>query len=289
MHEPTIEIKIKKLLHKLSNSNNSKKYADISVIIPCYQAEKTLVRAVSSIINQTLLPKEIILINDASTDNTLSLLKLFEKSNPTLIKTLSLDSNQGVSHARNCGWKIASQPYICFLDADDAWHPMKIQVQYEYMTKNKTVFMSGLKSSRLSPTNFDSQIDKSYSHSHVNIQTKEIKKNSLIFKNPFTTSTVMLLNTSEFRFTENKRYAEDILLWQQIIFSGKKAMLLNEYLAYSFKHAYRDPGLSSNLYSMEKEELKNFIFLYKKNLISPTQLFYSYAFSLIKLIKRILF
>ena len=53
---------------------NNKNYADISVIIPCYNSYKTIERALNSVVNQSLLPREIILVDDCSTDKTLELL-----------------------------------------------------------------------------------------------------------------------------------------------------------------------------------------------------------------------
>ncbi len=89
-----------------------------SVIIPIYNAEKYLQRAVSSVINQTYADWEIILINDGSTDNSLKICRESAKIDPR-INTISLTKNSGPYHARNTGLKKAAGEYVLFVDADD--------------------------------------------------------------------------------------------------------------------------------------------------------------------------
>lgn len=89
----------------------------ISVIIPIYNCEKYLKRLLDSIINQNEKSLEIILINDGSTDNSLDILKNYEKKYKN-IKVIN-KKNGGVSKSRNDGLNIATGKYICFLDADD--------------------------------------------------------------------------------------------------------------------------------------------------------------------------
>lgn len=90
----------------------------ISVIIPAFNAEKTIERALSSILHQDFLPDEIIIIDDGSTDNTAQIAKQHAvvKKIPTFVIS---KTNKGVSIARNLGILAASSDYIALLDADD--------------------------------------------------------------------------------------------------------------------------------------------------------------------------
>ncbi len=89
----------------------------ISVIVPAYNAEKTIERCLSSITNQTYQCLDLIVVNDGSTDNTKSLVDKIAKSDDR-VRLINID-NGGVSHARNIGIEHAKGDYITFVDADD--------------------------------------------------------------------------------------------------------------------------------------------------------------------------
>lgn len=90
--------------------------SSISVIIPAYNVENYIEQAIESVLSQTTLPNEIIIINDGSTDNTADILKLYETNN--LIKIVHT-SNKGLGEARNRGLKESTSEYIYFFDSDD--------------------------------------------------------------------------------------------------------------------------------------------------------------------------
>lgn len=89
----------------------------VSVIVPVYNAEKYLKKCLQSLVEQTLSDIEIICINDGSTDNSLSIIEQFAKSD-SRIKIITTQ-NRGQSHARNKGLEIANGEYTGFLDSDD--------------------------------------------------------------------------------------------------------------------------------------------------------------------------
>lgn len=97
----------------------------LSVIVPCYNVEAYVERCIQSILHQTIgLDKmEILLVNDASTDHTLDILRNYEKQYPQNIHVIDLEQNVGLSHARNVGIKYASTEYIAFVDSDDWIQP----------------------------------------------------------------------------------------------------------------------------------------------------------------------
>ena len=113
----------------------------VTVVIPAYNAESTLEKAVQSVLAQTVPVETIIIVNDGSKDGTLKLAEsLKEKSaisaNAPEIKIISTE-NSGVSHARNTGIKAASTEFIAFLDSDDSWHAEKIEKQLQVFAEHK--------------------------------------------------------------------------------------------------------------------------------------------------------
>lgn len=91
---------------------------DISVIIPCFNREKTLYRCVESVLNSTLKSIEVIIVDDCSTDQSWNIIEFFKKIDER-VKTIRLTKNSGVSYARNRGMEIATGKYIHFVDSDD--------------------------------------------------------------------------------------------------------------------------------------------------------------------------
>jgi CDP-glycerol glycerophosphotransferase len=89
----------------------------VSIIIPCYNIQQFIEKAVNSIWTQTFQNYEMILVNDGSTDNTLEALKVFAAKDKRI--KLVDKSNGGLSSARNAGMDAASGEYIIFLDGDD--------------------------------------------------------------------------------------------------------------------------------------------------------------------------
>ena len=104
----------------------------IDVIIPCYNAEQTLVRAVQSALNQAELGK-IWLVDDVSTDGTFELMLSLKKQFPEKICIEQMPKNGGVAKARNWGALQSEEEFIAFLDADDAYEPQALQVAQAVM------------------------------------------------------------------------------------------------------------------------------------------------------------
>lgn len=106
----------------------------ISVIIPAYNAEKTVVESINSVLGQTYSDFELIVINDGSTDRTLEVVEGI-KGKDSRVKVFSYE-NAGGSVSRNRGAFLAKGEFISFLDADDIWTPDKLEMQLLALQKN---------------------------------------------------------------------------------------------------------------------------------------------------------
>lgn len=107
----------------------------ISLIIPCYNAERTVSKCLDSVTNQIYKNLEIIIINDGSTDGTLEIIKQFQKEDSRLI--VIDQTNSGVSKARNLGIQKAGGEYICFVDSDDWVEKDYCSVLYKTLVENE--------------------------------------------------------------------------------------------------------------------------------------------------------
>jgi len=265
-------------------------HVPVSVVIPCYCCSETIERAVSSVINQTQLPVEIWLVDDASPDDGRTLNKLHKlkgKYTGTVqIEIIALPVNGGPSVARNAGWDAATQPYIAFLDADDAWHPQKLEIQYGWMKEHPEIVLTGHQYLWLKEDSFP-QSGEPLPKAEES-QVRRITKLALLFSNRFSTPSVMLKNELPFRFEPQKRYSEDYLLWLQITLSGYQGAFLDLPLAYLYKAPYGEDGLSSNLWSMEKGELDTYYQVYKEGYINLFACLLFVLFSLIKFCRRVI-
>jgi len=229
---------------------NGQNRADISVVIPAFNAAGTLPVAFQSVTDQTMLPDEIIVIDDASTDGTSDVIEDFSVNCPDIpVRVIRHDHNLGPGTGRNAGWDMASCKYIAFLDADDVWHPDKIRIQYKWMEEHPDYGLSGHACPMIRRKEELSPYPESLQKSHC------ISRWRLLFSNQFSTPSVMLRRSLPYRFAAGKRYAEDYLLWAQLVVDGVKAAYLHQPLAGMFKPAYGHSGLSSQLWLMEQGAL----------------------------------
>ena len=260
--------------------------ADLSVVIPCYCASATIERAVTSVIHQTLPPQAIFLVEDNSPDDGAtrieleSLLQRYQGRHGIRLVLLQSPTNEGPGSARNRAWACVETRYIAFLDADDIWHPRKVKLQYGLMCAHPEYVMTGHQCQILREG--DALPDVA-----GRVEFNNIGKVALLFKNRFFTRTVMLDARLPNRFA-NKRFSEDYLLWLEIIADGNKAGVLDYTLAFSFKRAFGEGGLTARLWEMERGELDTYHRLYEGHRLSRLTMFFATAVSLLKYGIRVL-
>ena len=107
----------------------------ISVIIPTFNREKTIVDSIKSVLNQSYRNIELIVVDDGSTDNTESLVKSIKDRR---LKYIKLEHNNGACYARNIGIERARGKYIAFQDSDDVFHQDKLKKQLNNLKSNKS-------------------------------------------------------------------------------------------------------------------------------------------------------
>jgi glycosyltransferase involved in cell wall biosynthesis len=123
----------------------------ISVIIPCYNAEKFIEETLNSVFAQTECSFEIIAINDGSTDRTEGIIKTYKDSRLRLIN----QKNSGVSVARNVGLKNSDGDFVIFFDADDLMSAQFLSARVNMLTQENIDFVSGPVSKFVDKTHFE--------------------------------------------------------------------------------------------------------------------------------------
>lgn len=257
------------------------KTAPVTVVVPCYRCVATIERAIASVVGQTLRPAELVLVDDASADGTLEVLHEIAQRHGDWVKVIALPVNRGAAAARNAGWCAATQSYIAFLDADDAWHPQKIAIQYAFMRDNPDVALSGhlcrqLPSLAQAPPSWELGV----------LSAQPVTWSGLLVRHAFVTPSVMLRRTIPLRFSEGMRHMEDHRLWLEVVGAPLRTVKLLVELAAVYKPVYGVSGLSADMWSMEKAELANYRYFYDRGKLSGPILRILQCYSLVKFARR---
>ncbi|MGY1425106.1 glycosyltransferase family 2 protein [Lysobacter sp. A289] len=256
-------------------------YAPVSVIIPCYQCKDTIHRAVASVVSQSLVPAEIIMVEDCSGDGTSEVLRDLQRQYSIgWIKIIVLEINSGPGTARNVGWNASRQPYIAFLDSDDHWHADKLKFQLTWMEVRPDVALS----CHDWPDYHDGP-DRDVDIAQYAFL--DIVKRRLLISNRIYTSTVMVRRDLPQRFPEFRRYSEDYHLWLNICLDDGRCVKSFAPLAYRHKPTFGAVGLSGQLWRMELGELSNFRMLYAARKIGLISLIIYSAVSIVKFARRL--
>lgn len=217
----------------------------MSVVIPHFNASRTLARALDSVARQSLGVLEVIVVDDASSDLHRAQATRIVAKYPNA-RVIQLADNSGPAAARNVGWDAAAGTWIAFLDSDDAWHPRKIEIQLSFIrSANPPLALVAARTVQI-----ESLVDFDSVAISPNIEANEITKRSLILKNRMSTPSVIVSRLLTERFTVGRRFAEDYELWMTIAGRGHRVVFVEAPLAAIFKPAYGTSGLSARIWRM---------------------------------------
>ncbi|KJF97824.1 glycosyltransferase family 2 protein [Photobacterium leiognathi] len=222
-------------------------YSNVSVIIPFYNAADTIKLTINSILEQSLKPLEVIIVNDASDHKHTKKLELLLSEIKCDIQFYyyKLKVNRGAAFCRNYAISKSSGDYLAFLDADDVWFKRKLELQYNFMIDNGF---------RLSGHGYIFNVNEYDIEDENTFSFSIIKKYKFLYKNPFFTPTVMVKKDSFHLFDNSLRRVDDYKCWIENFEDGKVA-LINVNLAGGFKHPIGVSGLTGSIYKMHKSYL----------------------------------
>ncbi|MDQ0352773.1 CDP-glycerol glycerophosphotransferase [Alkalibacillus filiformis] len=196
----------------------------VSVIVPFYNTEKHLQDCLNSILHQTYSHLEIILINDQSTDQSLSVAKELQKED-SRVEVIENETNMGVGYSRNIGLDQATGDYVYFVDSDDVIHEEAIRVLVEEVGDEHVIAGS------VSTINDLYQIEEFEQNDEIQIKRR---KTSKVFKSR---SVLKGLYSLEFIREHNIRFYEDSRLYSDYTFMYK-LIELEPYINYTRDSRY---------------------------------------------------
>ena len=184
----------------------------ISIIMPVYNAVNFIQESIDSILKQTFKNWELIIINDGSTDNTLSILHIFVDSRISITM-----NNHDFIASLNKGLSLSKGKYIVRMDADDIMLSERLQTQYDYMESNPEIDICGSWVETIGDSNSVIQVPQD------NIQIGR----SMLLYNPIIHSSVIMkrsifFNDSTNRYSYDYPCAEDYKLWTDLYLKGFK-------------------------------------------------------------------
>lgn len=190
----------------------------VSVIIPAYNCEKYISKAIDSVLSQNV-PLELIIINDCSSDTTEQIISTYASKYP-IIRYYKNESNLGASGSRNRAVKLAHGKYVAFLDSDDWWESNKLQKQLDLIQKTASVMCS---TARALVTPNGTAMNK------VIPVVEKITYQELLKHNCINCSSVLLLRKVALEFPmEHEDSHEDYITWLKILQKYDHACAINE-------------------------------------------------------------
>ena len=221
----------------------------VSIITPMYNNANVIIETITSVINQVYTNWELLLIDDASSDETIAVLKPFTESD-SRIKLFQHNKNKGAAEARNLGTKMATGNYIAFLDADDLWKENKLGLQVHQLTNNITDVSFGTYE----------WIDSKSKPLNKRVEAlKQLSYNKLLKAN-YIGNLTGIYNCEKLGkiYTKDLKKRQDWLLWLEALKrSDKPAISIQETIAY---YRITEGSLSSNKTNLIKH---NFNVYYK--------------------------
>ena len=214
----------------------------ISVIVPIYNGKRYLEPTLESVISQTYLNWELILIDNGSTDNSSKIIKSFMAMDNRIISINLNENSGGPAYPRNLGIEKARGDYVAFLDADDVWDIDKLKNQVDFIIKEGLDVVHGKAEYMDASGNLNGTL-KSSKISAV-LASLFGDAPALMLVNPIVLSSCLVKNSTNLRFRTDPTFQsiEDWFLWIDLSLSGAKFGRLNKRVVFYRVH---DSSLSN--------------------------------------------
>lgn len=263
---------------------------EVSVVIPYFNRQDTLLRALESVVKQSYQNLEIITVDDGSSDGSFELAERFRTDHPELSITNLRQPNGGPSSARNTGVRAARGSYVAFLDSDDSWLPEKLALQMERVKAEPDLTMIG--------TNYMVLPEHGQSRIAFPRQNHFIRGSyrRMLFK-IFLCMPTVLVDRQVFTrhgiwFREGQNHGEDALFFLMVARRFNTGRL-HEPVTCIHKQMYGQDGLSANMGELLRNDLNNVAIIAREpdhlgRRMNPALAYFLMGFMYVKHFKRVL-
>jgi len=194
----------------------------VSVITAMYNSEKYVAETIKSVIGQTYQNWEMLIVDDKSTDNSLTIAKAFAEADDR-IKIFRLERNHKLPYAaRNLGTENANGKYIAFLDSDDFWHPQKLEIQIGQMETNNWV---------ISFTSYCKQYESKPGKKKFIKVPNKVSYSDMLKTNSIGNLTAIYNVVKLGKLKQEEDFFEDYIMWLKILSKGFEAYGIQDALA----------------------------------------------------------
>ncbi len=194
----------------------------VSIVLPIYNSDLFLQKAIESLLNQTHRNIEIICLNDGSTDTSLQILQSFTDQR---IKIIHQPSNKGIVYNLNEGIQLANGEFIARMDADDIALPMRIEKQVEFLIQHPKTFMVA---TTVQLMNEQDEKINNWDLDWKTIDDKFIRKTMFSESCIAHPSVMFRKEIKHYSYQENQQHCEDYGLWLELLSDRKVISKINE-------------------------------------------------------------
>ena len=246
----------------------------VSIITPSYNCSSFIIDTITSVLSQSYVDWEMIIVDDCSIDNSVEIIERIIGDNPK-IRLIKLENNVGSAQSRNAALEVANGRFIAFLDSDDIWHPDKLEKQVVFMLKRKAP---------ISFTSYELIDENGESKNHIIHSVEKLTqidylKNTIIGFSTSMIDTQMVGNS--FRMMDI-RTRQDASLWITLLGKGFIAQGINEVL---MKYRVHSQSISANKVKAAKQVWNLYFNLHGLGFLKSIYCFSFYVFNAVK--KRI--
>ena len=242
----------------------------VSVIMPCYNMEKYIAATIESVQRQTYPHWELLIVDDTSTDGTADMVRSHQIQDDR-IHFVVKPKHSGIADTRNQCISMAKGRFLAFLDADDLWHPEKLELQLQFMTERKI----GFSYSSYDCVDEEGKPLEKRVNSAGNLDYDAYLHNTIIGCSTVMIDTTIIGNV----FVPHFRTSEDTATWLNILKKGFLAYAIEQPLT---SYRIRQHSASSNKLKASSDLWRVYRQNEKLPLFKAIACFSSYAFHAIK-------